>query len=70
MSDVQNDYVYIYGGQDLKEGAFDTLWRLDLRETLNNQGKWEPVATRNTPKPISHHNGFILNDKLIVYGGV
>ena len=66
-----NDYLYIFGGQDLKEGAFNTLWRLDLKKTLiNSSGKWEQINCRNTPKPISHHNGFIHEDKLYIYGGV
>lgn len=23
-------YLYVHGGRDLKEGALDSLWRLDL----------------------------------------
>ena len=36
MSDIHHDYAYIFGGQDLKEGSYNTLWRLDLKNVLDN----------------------------------
>jgi hypothetical protein len=26
----RKDYLYIHGGRDLKEGALDNLWRIDI----------------------------------------
>ena len=34
ISEIWNDYAYIFGGQDLKEGCYNTMWRLDLKSLL------------------------------------
>ena len=71
ISDINEDVVYIFGGQDLKEGSYNTLWKLDLKAVLeNNPATWESIHTQNTPHPISHHSGFISDQKMYVYGGL
>lgn len=45
-------YLYIHGGRDLREGAVDNMWRLDLDSLMRSSEdasypvQWEPVAYR------------------------
>eukprot|EP00347_Sterkiella_histriomuscorum_P002778 403366836 len=73
ISDVYNDHLYIFGGQDLKEGAYNSLWRLPLQHIMDGgTTSWELVTncTGKKPKPISHHSGFVHQDTLYIYGGL
>ncbi len=56
---VFGEYVYIFGGQDLKEGSYNNLYRLPINHILEGgTGAWEYILTYGTvPPPISHHNG-------------
>ena len=43
---VYNDFLYVFGGQDLKEGSYNTLWKLNLKAVLDGQTTaWEYVQT-------------------------
>jgi len=71
-SGVYKNHLYVFGGQDLKEGSYNSLWRLDLQIVLEGgTTAWECVKTTGKlPKPISHHYGFICNDSFLIYGGL
>lgn len=45
---VYNSKLYIYGGTDIREGAFENLWRFELGalEVLNDLGNLSPGAER------------------------
>jgi hypothetical protein len=79
------DYsFYVHGGQDIKEGAFNDMWRVNLQfldqspSELKDEHEiydiqWEQVKTSgNGPKPISHHSGILQEQAgyFIVYGGI
>lgn len=42
ISWVYSDTLYIFGGQDLKEGAYNTLWRLPMKVIMEGgTTSWE-----------------------------
>ena len=41
---ADDGYLYIFGGQDLKEGILSSLWRLHLDETLQGDGEWQNLT--------------------------
>jgi hypothetical protein len=42
--DAGTDYLYIHGGRDLKEGAIDSMWRLNLEKVQQlEQDSFLPV---------------------------
>jgi hypothetical protein len=72
----RNDYLYIHGGRDLKEGALDNLWRIDLqalqslKDGAENDMAWEQVKTKGDgPGAISHHTCAVVGDSMILIGG-
>ena len=76
---IYNDYIYIFGGQDLKEGSINTVWRINIRQIvsgiendkINIETQWDYLKCKGTiPQPMSHHNSFIFNNKMYCYGGL
>ena len=76
---VHNGYMYVFGGQDLKEGSVNSTWKIDVKSIVDqsNSGsnvvraEWEHVNCKGTmPEPMSHHSAFIHDDKLYCYGGL
>lgn len=70
---------YIHGGRDLKEGALDNMWRINLNDlnVLANDVsyglQWELVQQKgNGPKKISHHTIAIdsSSNKAVLVGGL
>ena len=54
--------LYVFGGHDLKEGMYNSLWRISLEDVQRkmNNAKWEQFETKGTPPcPNSHLCGFI-----------
>lgn len=37
---ADDGYLYIYGGQDLKEGLLNSLWRINLAEAVEGSTEW------------------------------
>ena len=73
ISEVFEGSLYIFGGQDLKEGTYNNLWRLPLNHIMEGGAtSWEKVTnmTGKAPPPISHHSGFLYKDTLYVFGGL
>lgn len=43
---VYNDYLFVFGGQDLKEGSYNNLWKLNLKDALGGKSTaWEYIPT-------------------------
>ena len=74
--------MYIFGGQDLKEGPVNTTWRINVSKVVDEATGNDPHYTApigvvweqlncsgKIPEPISHHNTFIFNDELYCFGG-
>ena len=71
-----NSY-YVHGGRDLKEGAMDSMWRLNLDELKNLATdptypvSWELISGKGkNPGKISHHTCTVMGDKMILLGGL
>ena len=50
-NDPNNDRFYIHGGQDLKEGCFGDMWKLNidfLQEKLSSSGEAEGGVSEGT----------------------
>jgi len=70
-------YLYVHGGRDLREGAIENMWRLDLdslmRATEENfyPVNWEQIQFKGPKSPgrISHHKCSVQGDKMILIGG-
>ena len=64
--------LYVFGGQDLKEGLCSSLWRISLSAVRDNMSsaKWEQFRAKNDPPCASSHlTGFIFAGKLFLFGG-
>ena len=40
---IYGEHLHIYGGHDIREGATDTLWRVDINHK-NKEPKWEKLS--------------------------
>lgn len=78
LKQKDNEYMYIHGGRDLKEGSISTMWRVSLtgirtlfQDNYHNV-EWECVNTTGRgPGKISHHTVSILSQKeVLFYGGL
>lgn len=72
VSCIYNDSLYIFGGQDLKEGTYNSLWRLPLKVIMEGgTSAWEKIQTTGSiPPPIAHHSGILYGDTWYIYGGI
>ncbi|CDW87956.1 kelch motif family protein [Stylonychia lemnae] len=74
---------YIHGGQDLKEGSYGDLWRVDYSFIFDENKlvndfemenlQWEEVKLQGKhPKKLSHHGGVLQANisAFIIYGGI
>ena len=76
--------MYIYGGNDIREGPLDTLWAFELekvgelRELADTSPgpdahaklEWNKVETTGrSPGRISHHATVVSGDRMILIGG-
>jgi hypothetical protein len=70
---IANDgYLYIYGGQDLKEGPLNNIWRANLDIAVRGNVQWENIGKWTSMQPpfsYSHHCGVCWQGKLYFYGG-
>jgi len=72
-----NDYLYIHGGRDIKEGPMGNMWRLSINGVLELQDdatygvSWEPVVEKGTPPgKISHHKAAVFGNQVCIFGGM
>jgi len=72
------EYLYVHGGRDLKEGAHSSMWRvcisgiLNLRQDPYHPVEWECVNTHGAGLGrISHHTASVRNsNEVVFYGGL
>lgn len=76
IQNSSHNYLYIHGGRDLKEGALDCLWKINLEgiSSLGNNPthgvEWEHVKTQGAgPGRISHHQCVCVEDTMLLIGG-
>jgi len=72
-----NEYLYIHGGRDIKEGPMSNMWRMsiggiqELMEDPDHNVSWELVKCSGAiPGNISHHKTAVFGLSVIVYGGI
>lgn len=70
---ADDGYLYVFGGQDLKEGLHNSLWRVKLTDAVGGEKvQWENAASymRNVPQyGFSHHAGVCFEGKIYFFGG-
>ena len=82
---VYDGQLYIYGGEDIKEGRYADLWVLDLEDFFAHEDKeldekeaedpdkyhWKQVKTHGEqPGPLAHHRACIINQCMYLFGGI
>ena len=74
---IVNDYMYIHGGRDIKEGPMASMWKMsiggihDIMDDPDNGCSWEPVNCKGTiPGKITHHKAAVFGLSVIVFGGI
>ena len=74
---IVNEYLYIHGGRDIKEGPMSNMWKMsiggiqELMEDPDHNISWEPVKCSGpSPGNISHHKTAVFGLSVIVYGGI
>jgi len=79
ISNISGDeYLYIHGGRDLKEGAIESMWCINLTKigdfgsSSYNSVEWEQVRNHGKgPGKISHHTACTSpQGAVIFYGGL
>lgn len=67
---IHQDYLYIHGGHDIREGAQDTLWRVDISHK-NKEPQWEKVNFKKSKSPgaIAYHTMTFVDGKVYLIGG-
>jgi hypothetical protein len=76
---IHQGYMYVFGGQDLKEGSVNSTWKINIQSIVeqctqgvtNVVAEWEHLNCKGTiPGPMSHHSAFVHENKLYCYGGL
>ena len=74
---IVNEYLYIHGGRDIKEGPMSNMWRLSISgiqaliEDPQFGVSWEPVNCKGTqPGKLSHHTPAIFGHSVVIFGGI
>ena len=73
---IVNDYLYIHGGRDLKEGPMGNMWRLSISgvQELNDDPDygvaWELISCKgHLPGNIAYHKPVVFGHKVLIFGG-
>jgi N-acetylneuraminic acid mutarotase len=74
---IVNDYLYIHGGRDIKEGQIGTMWKLSLQgvselaEDETYGVSWEYLMEKGTaPGKVSHHKPAVFGNQVVIFGGI
>lgn len=74
---IVNDYLYIHGGRDIKEGPMSNMWKLNLNglEELAHDSTynvaWELVKEVGAgPGRVSHHSTVSFGNNVLFFGGM
>lgn len=67
---IHDNYLYVHGGHDIREGTLDTMHRIHLEPT-SNENEWEQISQRGMQKPgrISYHTLTMHGDQAFLFGG-
>ncbi|CAI2364122.1 unnamed protein product [Moneuplotes crassus] len=67
---IHDNYLYVHGGHDIREGTLDTMHRIHL-EPSSNDNEWEQISQRGMQKPgcISYHTLTRHGDQAFLFGG-
>lgn len=64
--------LYVFGGQDLREGAFCDLWvlRLDRDNHGSSHDTWEKLGIDEyAPKELCRHSAVVNSNRMYIFGG-
>ena len=74
---VHDGRLFIFGGNDIKEGTMDCLWMLNLNNISEMEKadkmkscKWTQIfPTGSGPGKLAYHSSIIVEDTMYLYGG-
>lgn len=72
--------MYIFGGNDIRDGTMNNLWSFDLRSLDGLKSgqsasdpatmAWQPIRTHGSiPDAISHHQSIVAGKNMYLIGG-
>jgi N-acetylneuraminic acid mutarotase len=65
-----NGNIYVYGGQDLREGVFSGLWVLHIDYEDSRNDYWEKLeGDANAPGELCRHSAVVYGDSMWLFGG-
>lgn len=67
---IYDNYLYIHGGQDIREGTLDKMYKINL-EPKTQENNWEEVMCKGIEKPgkIAYHRLIRYEGKVYLIGG-
>ena len=67
---IYDNFLYIHGGQDIREGTLDKMYKINL-EPKSSENNWEEVIWKGVEKPgkISYHKLIRYEKKVYLIGG-
>ncbi len=67
---VHDNYLYVHGGHDIREGTLDTMYKINL-DPSSNDNEWEQINQRgiDQPRRIAYHTMTMYEDMAYLFGG-
>ena len=67
---VYENYLYIHGGHDIREGTLEKMYRINL-EPKSNDNEWEIIQQRGVEQPgkVGYHTLTRYGNKVYLIGG-
>jgi N-acetylneuraminic acid mutarotase len=62
--------IYVFGGQDLREGVFGDLWELSIDKNDSRNDYWEKKeGDENAPGDLCRHSAVVHENRMYIFGG-
>lgn len=68
-SNIIDNKLLIYGGQDITEGVLSDLWCLTINPSNTIEEKWTKINSEANPGPLCRHSSIVHNRKILILGG-
>ena len=67
---IYDNYLYIHGGHDIREGTLDKMYRINL-DPKSSENNWEEIVQKGIEKPgkIAYHKLLRYEKKVYLVGG-
>lgn len=62
--------LFIYGGQDLREGVFKDMWVLTMDPGYGDEDSWEKIPGDDmAPNMLCRHSAVVYQNRMYIFGG-